>query len=85
MEKDVIVEFTRQMALGAVKLIAYCAVIALVSYGWTLFGVAPDESVLYGATTVVGVMFVWFSVEMAWTRAKRKVDFRNKYGKELEL
>lgn len=85
MDKEVTVEFARQMALGALKLSAYLAVIALASYIWALFGVAVDESIIYGATTVVAAMFVWFAVEMAWTRAKRKVDFRNKYGKELEL
>ena len=38
---------------------------------------------MIGTLSVLGAMFAYFSIDMAWHRAKSKVDFRRKWGKEL--
>lgn len=83
MDKEVFVEFTKGMAIGSVKMIAYVAAVVAVILGFNYVGFPPDESILIGTLSVVAAMFVYFSIDMAWHRAKSKVDFRRKWGKEL--
>ena len=76
MEKDVTVEFVKIVATGLLKLCAYTLVVIAVSYGYLYFGVAEAEAFMYGSFTVLGVMFTYFSVDLAWYRAKRNVEYR---------
>jgi hypothetical protein len=83
MDKEVLVEFTKGMAIGSLRMMAYAAVVVAVIFGFNYVGFPPDEAILIGTISVVAVMFIYFSFDMAWHRAKSKVDYRRKWGKEL--
>lgn len=83
MDKEVLVEFTRTVLIGLVKITAYVGVIITMIMMLQYIGFAGNDSVMIGTLSVAIAMLGYFTLEMTWSRAKSKVEFRRKHGEEL--
>jgi len=84
MDKEVMIEFGKGLASGVIKIALYVAAIIALSYAFVFTGIISEEhSVAVAAMSLVTAMFIYFGIDMAYSGAKRRVEYRRKWGEEL--
>ena len=83
MDKDVITEFTKSVAVGSLQLIAFVAAVFLAVNVAIWLGMDPEATVPVVMIGLLVAMMIWIGLSNAWNSAKRKVEYKRKWGEDL--
>ena len=83
MDKEVFTEFTKSALIGTAQIFALIAGIFLAVNIALWLGVDTEAAVPVVMIGILVVMMVWFGLSSAWDNAKRKVEYKRKWGEDL--
>ena len=83
MDKDVIVEFVKNVAIGSAQIVGVFVAIFLAVNIALWAGVDPKYTVPVVMIGFLVVMFLWLCLSTAWDSAKSKVEYERKWGEKL--